>query len=149
MCNNDTSSSCNCISEILTVICILQENANCSDACLDTCDRGFLGNSAVCLSCNTRPIMLYTCCGNGLPWSMPTTKDNISCGVGTNSTTCSTVFRVEKIDGCCATFRVLAENTDDATSGTIPYVATNSFFTMNLNCVCAIKCLNDTVVECI
>ena len=149
MCNNDTSSSCNCISEILTVICILQENANCSDACLDTCDRGFLGNSAVCLSCNTRPIMLYTCCGNGLPWSMPTTKDNISCEVGTNSTTCSTVFRVEKIDGCCATFRVLAENTDDATSGTIPYVATNSFFTMNLNCVCAIKCLNDTVVECI
>ena len=60
---------------------------------------------------------------------------------------CSNVFRVEKIDGCCATFRVLAENTD--TTSIYPYVATNSFFTMNLNCVCALRCLPDTYVECI
>ena len=61
---------------------------------------------------------------------------------------CSSVFRVEKIDGCCATFRVLAVN-PDAEETNIPYVATNSFFTMNLNCVCCLKCLPDTVVECI
>ena len=36
----------------------------------------------------------------------------------------------------------------DATeAATIPYVTTNSFFTMNLNCVCALRCLNDTFVE--
>lgn len=76
---------------------------------------------------------------------MPTTKDD-SCS-STINTSC--VFRVEKIDGCCATFRVLAPNPDSNEVLTIPYVATNSFFTMNLNCVCSLRCLNDTAVECI
>ncbi len=148
MCNNNDASNnndCRCIAEILTVICILQQNANCkADNCLDTCDRGFLGcGISTPLSCNTRPVILYTCCGNGTPWSMPTTKEDVTCGnVGV---TCSNVFRVEKIDGCCATFRVLAPN-PDTTDVASPYVATNSFFTMNLNCVCALRCLNDTFV---
>ena len=142
--NNNTKNSGNCIAEILTVINILQQNASC---CGEACDRGFLGCSTTSLSCNTRPVMLYTCCGNGTPWSMPTTKEDI---VYTDSkASCSSVFRVEKVDDNCATFRVLAPNTDPATSATIPYVATNSFFTMNLSCVCVIRCLQDTVVECI
>ena len=58
-------------------------------------------------------------------------------------------LRIEKIDGICATFRVLANNDDPTMSATIPYMSTNSFFTMNLNCLCCIRCLNDTVVECI
>lgn len=74
---------------------------------------------------------------------MPTTKEDVTCGEP--SVTCSNVFRVEKIDGCCATFRVLAPNTDQ-TDVANPYVATNSFFTMNLNCICALRCLNDTFV---
>ena len=145
MCNNNKDNECQCINEILTVICILQQNANCSDSCLDTCDRGFLGCSTTSVNCNTRPVVLYTCCGNGTPWSMPTTRENVVCG--DEGVVCSNVFRVEKIDGCCATFRVLAENTD--TTSIFPYVATNSFFTMNLNCVCALRCLPDTFVECI
>ena len=145
MCNND--QDCKCIAEILKVICILQQNANCSDNCLDTCDRGFLGCSTTSLNCNTRPIMLFTCGSNGTPWRMPITRDNVTCDdVGA---TCSNVFRIEKLDDCCATFRVLQPNPDAEEAGTIPYVATNSFFTMNLNCVCALKCLNDTYVECI
>lgn len=140
MCNSNDST---CISEILTVINILQDNAECSDSCLDTCDRGFLGNTVSTLGLNTRPVMLYTSAGNGTPWSMPTTKENVDCASGT----CSSVFRVEKVDGNCATFRVLAQNTDQATSSTYPYVSTNSFFTMNLGCVCCLKCLNDTIVE--
>jgi hypothetical protein len=28
-----------------------------------------------------------------------------------------------------------------------PYIATNSFFTVNLNCVCILKCLDDTYVD--
>lgn len=137
MCNNNRDNECQCINEILTVICILQQNANCSDSCLDTCDRGFLGCSTTSVNCNTRPVMLYTCCGNGVAWSMPISKDPAI-------TTTSNVFRIEKIDGCCATFRVLAENTDETDIN--PYVATNSFFTMNLNCVCSLRCLNDTFV---
>ena len=139
MCNNN-SDECRCISEILTIINILQQNAECGDSCLDTCDRGFLGCCATSVSCNTRPVMLYTCCGNGVAWSMPISKDPAETGT-------SNIFRVEKVDGCCATFRVLIPNTD--TTETFPYDATNSFFTMNLNCICAIRCLQDTHVDCI
>ena len=136
MCNKDTDGKC--IAEILTVICILQQNANCSESCLDTCDRGFLGNSTTCLSCNTRPIMLYTCGGGNTAFAMPISKDP-------SITTTSTVFRLEKLDGCCATCRVLAPNTDEAS--VFPYEATNSFFTINLGCCCILRCLDDTVVE--
>ena len=142
MCNNN-DQDCKCIAEILKVIMILQQNANCADSCLDSCDRGFLGCSTTSLNCNTRPIILYTTAGNGTPFSMPTTKTALTC----DGATCSSVCRIEKIDGNCATFRVLQENTDQTSA--YPYEATNSFFTMNLNCLCAIRCLNDTYVECI
>ena len=146
MCNNNDQEGCRCIAEILTVINVLQQNANCcGETCLETCDRGFLGCGTTTLGCNTRPVVLYTCSGNGTPFSMPTTRENVVCG--DEGVVCSNVFRVEKVDGCCATFRVLAENTDP--TATYPYSATNSFFTMNLNCVCALRCLPDTYVECI
>ncbi len=144
MCNNQKDDTC-CISEILTVINILQNNAECPNTCLDTCDRGFLGCGTTTVRCNTRPIMLYTCGGNGVAWSMPTTKTDDPCG--TAGVTCSSVFRVEKVDGCCATFRVLAPNPDTTQATITPYVATNSFFTMDLNCCCVIRCLQDTFVE--
>lgn len=144
MCNNNQNNSGNCVAEILSVILILQQNA-CPENCLDTCDRPALGGGTNCLVCNTRPVMLYTCCGNGTPWSMPTTKENVTCG--DEGVVCSTVFRVEKIDGNCCTFRVLETNPD--TTSNLPYVATNSFFTMNLSCACAIRCLNDTYVDCV
>ena len=137
MCNN--SGDCKCIAEILTVINVLQQNAECGDACLDTCDRGFLGCSATSINCNTRPITLYLC-GSSTPLEMPISKDP-------TETETSSVFRVEKIDGCCATFRVLAPNTD--TTSIYPYITTNSFFTVNLNCVCVLRCLQDTYIECI
>lgn len=139
MCNNG-SDECKCIAEILSIINILQQNAECGECCLDTCDKGFLGCNATSMSCNTRPVMLYTCCGNGTAWSMPISKDS-------TETTTSNVFRIEKIDGCCATFRVLVPNTD--TNESYPFEATNSFFTMNLNCVCSLRCLQDTHVDCI
>ena len=139
MCNNN--EGCSCIAEILNVINVLQQNANCcGDTCLETCDRGFLGCGATTTLCNTRPVVLYTCAGNGTPWSMPTTREE-------PAEETSNVFRVEKVDGCCATFRVLAPNPD--TTSTNPYVSTNSFFTMNLDCCCVLRCLPDTYVECI
>ena len=152
MCNNNTECD-SCIAEILKVILILQQNA-CPDNCLDSCDRPMLGGGPNCLVCNTRPVMLYTCCGNGVPWTMPTSKDSTTVcsnsGCSNNmSSECSSVFRVEKLDGCCATFRVLAPNPEESCCNSMPYIATNSFFTMNLDCICAIKCLNDTFVDCV
>ena len=132
---------CGCIAKILRVINTLQQNAECGDTCLDTCDRGFLGCNISSVGCNTRPVMLYTCCGNGTAWSMPVSRDN------PNETVTSNVFRVEKVDGNCATFRVLAENPD--TTSLMPYVSTNSFFTMDASCLCSIRCLSDTFVDCV
>lgn len=139
MCNNENN---NCIAEILDVINILQQNANCADSCLDSCDRGVLGCGVNSLNCNTRPVILYTCQGNGVPFTMPTTRV-ADCDA---TATSSCVFRVEKLDGNCATFRVLTPNDETAQ---YPYTTTNSFFTMNLDCLCAIRCLPDTYVECI
>lgn len=139
MCNNNDSS---CIAEVLKVISILQKNACTDDSCLDSCDRGFLSCSPTTLTCNTRPINLYLCGSNSTPLAMPISKSP-------TETTTSTVFRVEKVDDECATFRVLAPNEDTEEAETIPFVATNSFFTLNLNCCCIIRCLNDTFVECI
>ena len=139
--NNNNEKKCcnNCIMEILQVINVLQNNA-CPDNCLLSCDRPALGGGPTCPICNTRPIMLYTCCGNGVAWAMPVSRDGAE-------TTTSNIFRVEKVDGCCCTFRVLQPNPD--TTSAYPYVATNSIFTMSAGCLCAVRCLDDTFVECL
>ena len=130
--NSNQSSSCNCIAEILKVINILQSEVCPGDSCLETCTRAFLGpNSGI--DFNTRPVTLYTC--SGTPLAMPVSNTP-------NEQTTSTIFRVEKVSGCCATLRVLIYNTDTNT-----YTATNSFYTTNTNCLSTIKCLADTYVE--
>ena len=133
MCDNSNNSqNCNCISEILKVICILQKEVCPGDTCLETCTRAYFGpNSAV--DFNTRPVTLYT--NNNTQITMPITNTP-------DETETSGIFRVEKVDNCCATLRVLVYNAD-----TQSYTSTNSFFTVNTNCCCAIKCLADTFVE--
>jgi hypothetical protein len=125
----------NCIAEILKVILILQQSVSQNDSCLETCDRGFLGQQCCPICYNTRPIVLYTCGSNGTPLSLPISKE-------ATETETSSICRVEKLDGCCATCRVLSYNSE-----TSSYSATNSFFTINLNCVCCIRCLEDTFVD--
>ena len=141
MCNEKNT---NCIAEILSVILVLQQNV-CGDSCLDSCDRPMLGGGPTCLACNTRPVMIYTCGGGNVPWSMPTTKDSTAtCDDASEG--CSSVFKVEKLEGNCATFRVLQDNPD--TTSLYPYTATNSVFTISLDCICALRCLTDTYIEC-
>lgn len=132
-CHNNNHCD-NCIADILKVILILQHSANQSDACLETCDRGFLGQQCCPTCCNTRPIVLYTCGSNGIPLSLPISKNP-------NEETTSSIFRLEKLDDCCATLRVLTTNCDNT------FNLTNSFFTINLECICIIRCLNDTFIE--
>lgn len=139
--NRENHHCCdNCIAEILKVILLLQQSVCQNDSCLETCDRGFLGQNCTTF-CNTRPIVLYTCGSNGVPLALPISKNP-------NETTTSTVFRLEKLDGCCATCRVLAQNTEFTENGQL-FIATNSFFTINLDCVCILRCLDDTFVECL
>ncbi|MEG2620751.1 MAG: CotY/CotZ family spore coat protein [Bacilli bacterium] len=131
MCDKPTSK-CNCVAEILKIIVILQSEICPNDSCLETCGRPHFGPNASS-DFNTRPVTIYTC--DNVAWAMPISNTP-------GETNLSNIFRVEKLDNCCATFRVLLYNTDTCT-----YTATNSFFTMNTDCLCAIKCLGDTFVE--
>jgi len=123
------------ISETLNFILTLQKNAGCNDnACDASCTRPFLGPVTNLVCFNTRPVTLYTCCTGAL-WEFPYEIN------GTTGT--STVFRVENVDGNCATFRVLIPNTvgEETT-----YTLSNSYFTIDLSCVLALQCLSDTYV---
>lgn len=144
MSNNNENNG---IQEILEVILVLQKNACCEDSCLDSCDKPVLGCSTISCVCNTRPVMLYMCGQTNTPLSMPISKENIDCSGETAADTCSSVFRVEKVECNSATFRVLQANPDE--TSIYPYVSTNSFFTVNLDCLCCLRCLNDTCVECL
>ena len=132
------NSSC-CINNILEVINVLQCQAEKIDDIPNTCDRPFLGsiNNTSTFVFNTRPITLYT--ANNTLFEAPYTLN------GTTGT--STVFRVEKVTDETATLRVLAPNPD--TTSTFPYVSTDSFIIVNCCCVCAIRCLPDTFIDCI
>ena len=136
MCDRNETAN-NCIHEILKTILVLQREANVTDCCLDTCDKKCLGCTPSVCFFNTRPITLYTCgcCNTAL--QIPVSRIP-------NETTTSNVFRIEKLDDNCATFRVLIPTvTDDV----VTYTATNSFFTINLDCVCVLKCLADTFID--
>ena len=136
MCDNN--NGCSCFTDTLCTIVDLQRQGECCDQTIGSCDRPFLGTNISTFAFNTRPVSLYTC-GSNILWTMPYTLD------GTDGE--STVFRVETVSDCCATFRVLAPNPD--TTSLNPYVATDTFFTLNLNCVGMLRCLPDTFVACI
>lgn len=132
MCENNNNS--NCLAKTLEVILMLQQKRNQCDI-IEGCNKPFLGPTINPICPNTRPISIYSCCNN-TSWEMPFTLN------GTAGT--STIFRIENLDDNCATFRVLAPNPD--TSSISPYVATEDFFTIKLNCIGAIKCLGDTLI---
>ena len=129
MCNEDNKNTNNCMYEILKTILVLQKEANMPECCLDTCDKKCLGCTPCTCCCNTRPITIYTCGCCNTKLALPITKDP-------NETVTSSVFRIEKLDDNCATFRVLVATVND---GVTTYTATDSFFTINLNCVCVLK----------
>lgn len=131
MCNNN---NCEDLKDVLCMIVKLQKQGNCLDEGITSCDRPFLGNNNNTFY-NTRPISFYTCPTNTL-WTMPYTLNDTE---GTSS-----VFRVEAVEDCCATCRVLAPGTEAGT-----FTSTDSFFTINLRCVGALRCLADTYISCI
>lgn len=136
--NNTNNENC-CLANILELIVKLQNRTEKFDCLGDGCDRPFLGPTPSTICYNTRPVNFYRCCDGEL-WTLPYTLN------GTTGT--SSVFRCEHVEGCCATCRILAPNPDTTTVATSPYIATESFFTINLNCVGALSCLPDTFIAC-
>ena len=134
----DERNEC-CIANILEVIVRLQNRSDKFDCLGEGCDRPYLGPTPSTICYNTRPINLYRC-SDGELWTFPYTLN------GTTGE--SSVFRVEQVDGCCATCRVLAPNPDTTTVDILPYVGTDSFVTINLSCVGALTCLPDTYIAC-
>ena len=124
-----------CLTSILETILCLQNSKDESCEVLG-CDKPYLGPTPSLVCYNTRPINLYNCT-TGCRWSFPYTLDSVN---GTSS-----IFRLENLEANCCTCRVLALNPD--TSSSEPYVLTSTFFTINLDCVSAIKCLPDVLVS--
>lgn len=131
MCNEERNNECGCLQDILRRILILQKQ-DFDNEHFAGCDKPFLGPTCTPICYNTRPISLFNCC-NGNAWSFPYTLNDV---VGE-----STIFRIEALDNCCCTCRVLATDAENQ------LVTTNDFFTLDLNCVGAIKCLPDVFIE--
>lgn len=132
MCSDEINNCSSCISEVLRKILLLQRKDFDCDNFIG-CDKPFLGPTPTSICYNTRPIQLYNCC-SGNPWSFDYTLDD-----GTTGT--SNVFRIESLDDCCCTCRILYTNTEGAVS------STNNFVTIDLKCCGAIRCLSDTFVD--
>ena len=130
--NEKEKKDCGCIYDILKKILLLQKQ-DFDNESYSGCDKPYLGPVCTPVSYNTRPIQLYNCC-TGNAWSFPYTINNV--------TTETSVFRIEALDECCCTCRLLYL---DPTSN--QYVGTNEFATIDLNCCGAIKCLQDTFID--
>ena len=130
------NNECCCLGKLLKVIDILQKNANGSDCFDESCTRPYLGSSPNIICFNTRPVTFYT--RNG---SLFTTSYSIDGSSYTSST-----FRVENVDKCCVKCRILRKNPDSSDVNRA-FIATNEFITINLDCICAISCLDDIIIN--
>ena len=121
-----------CLAKILKVINVLQNNAERNDCdANNSCTRPFLGDIPSIICFNTRLVTFYRC-DNSLV-TLPYTFN------GTDGTT--TIFRVECVNKDSVNVRLILDNGD----GT--YTNTNNFATINLGCICAIRCIGDIDLE--
>lgn len=123
----ENKDSC-CLGKLLKVIDVLQKNANGNDCFDESCTRPYLGSTPNIICFNTRPVTFYTKDG-----SLFTANE-------------SSVFRVESVNNCCVKCRILRPN-PDTSDVTRKYLSTNEFITINLNCICAISCLDDIIID--
>ena len=122
----------NCLANILKAIVVLQNAAEKIDCTDNSCTRPFLGELPTTLCFNTRPVTFYRC-DNTLV-TLPYTLSDGTTGV-------TTVFRIDSVNDNSVRVLLLLDNGD----GT--YTNTNSFATINLGCICAIRCLADTNIN--
>jgi len=125
----------NCLAKILNVIKVLQNNSLKTECQDNTCTRPFLGLNTEFVCFNTRPVVLYRC--DNSPVTLNYTND-----LGSQTTT---IFRVESVSDDSVGVLLLEESTDS--EGNVTYLNTNTYATINLDCVCAIRCLGDTIVN--
>ena len=107
--------------DILSLIDNLQKNITNNDNNLNNpCLRPIIGPNQP-IFFNTRPVTFYLC--NNTPLTVN----------GTDFTT--SIFRVENVNNDCVTVRLLIDGD--------PITSTNEYATININCIAAIRCLDD------
>lgn len=115
-----------CIKNLLLFIDVLQKNSV-NQVCLeDCCSKPFLGPAVNGICYNTRVISLYNCQGNLFSSEYLSNE----C-IATSST-----FRIQDIQDDCCTLLILSNE-----NGT--YSSTGQFVTVDIGCICAVKCLSD------
>ena len=120
----------NCLANILKVINVLQETSEKLD-CNYSCTRPFLGETIDNTCFNTRLVTLYRCDNNLV--TLPYTLNGVQ---GETS-----VFRVESVNDNSVTVLLLADDGSETYN-----INTNTFATINLGCICAIRCIGDVTV---
>ena len=120
----------NCLSDVLRLIDNLQKCVLKEDSFDNSCSRP-LGIGSNISYFNTRPVMFCSC---------DNTQLSVTYYVNDTPNT-SNVFRIEDVNDSCVTVRLLATNPDGSFS------ATNETALININCICAIKCLGDISLD--
>ncbi len=122
-------STNSCIRNLLKFISLLQKNSLGTNKLYSNCTKPFLGPSIN--NCyNTRVITLYK--KNGKLLEVPY-QDN-------NTSNTSSLFRINDVKDNCCNLLILTKQKDK-------YISTGNCITLNINCICAIKCLEDVVID--
>lgn len=142
------------IKVLLEKIIRLQREAVRGELQEEMCDADFLGVvDNVDLRYNTRPVQVFT--NNDRAWRTPIGRNNDFCD-GCEETC---IFRAERIEGDSAVFRALEpcergcmhEEPCDECHEHTPlrrrYKSTDSFITIRLDRISALRCLKDTFVD--
>lgn len=159
--NNGGNRSTNCVAEVVAFINELQ-NAVVEPCCLTNCLNPVLGERLESLQANTRPFILFGTDGKPFTAYFRQKARRYSedrggyddCGFQEEVRLCpSFIFRVECIEDNCAILRVLKmeqprrHHDDDChhddCSPKFCLELTDSCITVDLNCFCAIECLED------
>lgn len=119
-----------CIKNLLRFINVLQRNSV-DRVCLeDCCTKPYLGPTINGVCYNTRVISLYNCQGNLF------TSEYLTDGVLATSST----FRIQDIQDDCCTLLILSNNNG-------VYSSTGQCVTVDIGCICAVKCLSDEQIS--
>ena len=130
------SQNKSCFLNALHHIDILQKKSSNIESS-NNCDQPFLGNLNNSIRVNTRPITFYRCDNSLISVSYIDESGN------TNK---SSTFRIENINENCVTCRILAPLCKENSDQKEEYISTNRTTIINLDCICAIKCLSDTFI---
>ena len=143
MCMNNYQNDYNNNDEItvtLEKIIAMQRAAVREEIQEEYCDLSFLGERDCENQCNTRPIQVFT--GDDRPWECPIYRDQDGCSNDAHEKSC--VFRAERVQNGSVILRALKEKHGSEIER---YESTDSFITVKLGCICALRCLKDTFVN--